>query len=84
MVDNICRAFIPPDVDLRKEYRAHTRPTIVKFRTNCHTTNELHVALFYAYSKHHGLDIGESCNWCYNGEGRVVSKGRILKIEPVC
>jgi hypothetical protein len=81
LVDNICRGVVLRDVDLKKEYIAHTKPTIVKFRTDCHRPDELQVALFYAYSRHYGLDVGMSCNWCYNGNGRVVPKERILKIE---
>ena len=62
---------------------AHTKPTIVKFRTKCHRLDELQVALFYAYSRHYGLDVGTSCNWPYNGYGHVVPKEQILKVETL-
>lgn len=81
LVDNICRGVVLQDVDLAKEYMSHTKPTIVKFRSNCHRPDELRVALFYAYRRHYALDVGMSCTWCYNGNGHIVPKERILKVE---
>ena len=81
LVDYICRADILQGTDLAGEYRARTKPTIVKFRTKCHRADELRVAVFYAYAKRHGLDVTESCNWCYCGKGRGIPKEDILKVE---
>ena len=83
-VDNICRGMPGPLGDaLRTEYQAHTRPAIVKFRTDCHGSAELEMALYYVYRKHYDLDIGVPCNCCYDGEGRAIPKGDILDVEYI-
>jgi hypothetical protein len=83
LVDNICRVLDLHDVRLRERYRAHTRPTIVKFRTSCHRRDELAMASFYAYRRHHRLDISWACNLCYDAKGQVVPKDHILSVQQV-
>ena len=81
LVDNILRGVTLKGIDLEKEYKAQTQPTIVKFRTDCHQSQLLGTALFYAYSKHHDLGIGESCNRTDGGGGQPIPKEDIVKVE---
>ncbi len=74
---------IVEDIGLNELYHANTVPCIVKFRDQQTSTEQMCIALLYAYHDHHdiGLTYGGELAHSFDGENKTVPKDRILKVE---
>jgi hypothetical protein len=82
VVEDICMCFSEKyGFDLLDVFLKGTKPCIVKFVDNHPRSDCLLAALYYLYSAYHEQELSRYCNTCFDGEGVLIPKERILKIE---
>ena len=82
IIEDICKSFPTKyGIDLFAEFRAATRPCIVKFFEDRNADHVLRPALYYLYCAYRGFKLSDYCNTCFDGKGLAVPRDRLLKVE---
>lgn len=71
------------NVDLFTKYYENTIPVIVKFRDKKYDPKYLGYAMMYLFKIFFNEQLESSCNYCYNGKSKSVSKNDIVTIEKI-